>query len=586
MTIKKKPVDVVVIGMGWTGSIVAKELLDEGLSIVGLERGPLRTQSKNFDTSRLYDELTYSIRNRLGMDLSRETITFRNNINQNALPMRTFGSFNPSSGTGGSGVTWSGHTFRKLPTDFRHRSHIVERYGENFIPNEMTIQDWGVTYEELEPFYDRFEYVAGVSGRAGNLKGKRQPGGNPFEGVRSREYPNPPFSRTHAGNLFARATQKFGYSPFPVPVANSSQTYTNPYGIKLQECRVCGHCPAYGCTYSAKASALTTILPAILPNSNFELRNNSYVTRINLDSRGEKATGVTYIDAAGREIEQPAEMVCLAAYTFNNVRLMLLSGVGEPYNPQTGRGVVGRNYSYQRMANIIGFFKNQNFNPYVAGGGMATVIDDFNGDNFDHSSLDFIGGGFIGSFLLGGMPISNHPTPPDVPMWGSKWKKAMVESYQSSTALNVHAACQSYRGNYLDLDPTYKDAWGLPLLRMTFDYGKNEHKMSDYLTDRAVEIMREMGAKQLLEIRNLGSYDITKYQTTHNVGGAIMGTDPKTSAVNRYLQSWDIPNLFVFGGSAFPQNSGYNPTGTIGALTYWSVDAIKKRYLRNSGSLV
>ena len=88
MTIKKKPVDVVVIGMGWTGSIVAKELLDEGLSVVGLERGPLRTQTQNFDTSRLYDELTYSIRNRLGMDLSRETITFRNNNNQTALPMR------------------------------------------------------------------------------------------------------------------------------------------------------------------------------------------------------------------------------------------------------------------------------------------------------------------------------------------------------------------------------------------------------------------------------------------------------------------------------------------------------------------
>ena len=220
----------------------------------------------------------------------------------------------------------------------------------------MTIQDWGVTYEELEPFYDRFEYVAGISGKAGNLKGKPQPGGNPFKGERSREYPNPPLPRTHAGELFASATQKLGYSPFPVPVANSSQTYTNPYGVKLEECRVCGHCPSFGCTYSAKGSAVTTILPAIVSNSNFELRNNSYVTRVNLDSNGQKATGVTYIDAAGQEIEQPAEMVCLAAYTFNNVRLMLLSGIGEPYNPQTGRGVVGRNYAYQRMANVIGFF--------------------------------------------------------------------------------------------------------------------------------------------------------------------------------------------------------------------------------------
>lgn len=139
MAIQKQPVDVVVVGMGWAGSIAAKELSDAGLSVVGLERGDLRTQSKDFDTPRMYDELPFNIRNALAMDLSRETITFRNNISQTALPMRQIGSFNPGTGTGGSGVTWSGHTFRKLPSDLRLRSHIVERYGKNFIPPDMTI---------------------------------------------------------------------------------------------------------------------------------------------------------------------------------------------------------------------------------------------------------------------------------------------------------------------------------------------------------------------------------------------------------------------------------------------------------------
>ena len=75
------------------------------------------------------------------------------------------------------------------------------------------------------------------------------------------------------------------------------------------------------------------------------------------------------------------------------------------------------------------------------------------------------------------------------------------------------------------------------------------------------------------------------YQTTHNTGGAVMGNDPKTSVLNRYLQSWDVPNVFVMGASAFPQNAGYNPTGTVGALTYWALDAIFN-YLKSPGPLV
>jgi gluconate 2-dehydrogenase alpha chain len=123
-------------------------------------------------------------------------------------------------------------------------------------------------------------------------------------------------------------------------------------------------------------------------------------------------------------------------------------------------------------------------------------------------------------------------------------------------------------------------------MRMTFDFTDNEHKMSDYLTDRATDIAKAMKPREVHEKKREGSYSIVPYQTTHNTGGAIMGSDPKTSAVNRYLQSWDVSNVFVVGSSAFPQNPGYNPTGTVGALAYWSVDAIVKKYLKNPGPLV
>ncbi len=144
----------------------------------------------------------------------------------------------------------------------------------------------------------------------------------------------------------------------------------------------------------------------------------------------------------------------------------------------------------------------------------------------------------------------------------------------------------SHRTNYLDLDPTYRDVYGRPLMRMTFDFNDNEHRMSDYLTDRAADIAKAMHAKEIHAKKRTGHYSIVPYQTTHNTGGAIMGSDPKSSAVNRYLQSWDVPNLFVMGACAFPQNAGYNPTGTVGALAYWSAHAIRTQYLKNPGPLV
>jgi gluconate 2-dehydrogenase alpha chain len=178
--------------------------------------------------------------------------------------------------------------------------------------------------------------------------------------------------------------------------------------------------------------------------------------------------------------------------------------------------------------------------------------------------------------------------PPGAPNWGPKWKQAQRDSYLSTVTATsgVHGSMYSYKTNYFDLDPTYKDRFGRPLMRLTMDFHDNELKMSAYLTDKFAAIIERMGAKQVVKHVRKGPYDITQYQTSHLCGGAIMGSDPKSSAVNRYLQSWDVPNLFVQGATAFPQNHGYNPTGTVGALAYWSAAAIRSQYLKNPGPLV
>ena len=123
-------------------------------------------------------------------------------------------------------------------------------------------------------------------------------------------------------------------------------------------------------------------------------------------------------------------------------------------------------------------------------------------------------------------------------------------------------------------------------MRMTFDFHPNEVKMSAFLTDRAAEIMQKTGPREMVRYPRKAPYSVVPYQTTHVCGGAIMGTDPQTSALNRYLQSWDVPNLFVMGATAFPQNAGYNPTGTLAALAYWSAKAIREQYLKQPRPLV
>ena len=387
--------------------------------------------------------------------------------------------------------------------------------------------------------------------------------------------------------IFSKAAASLGYHPFPTPSSNCSSPYINSEGLPIGGCQYCGHCEYFGCEANAKASPLVCILPELMQEPKFELRTQAYVSHIVYDKAAKKVRGVVYIDRlTGEELEQPAEMVMLTAYAFNNTLLMLHSGIGEPYDPATGKGAVGKNYCHQTTSNVQ-LFVDDEVNPFIGTGVSPAAIDDFQGDNFDHGGLGFFGGGFISPAVSGGRPIQVRAVPPGTPRWGSAWKEATARWYNHTFPINTHGISYAHRNNYLDLDPTYKDAIGRPLIRMTYNYTDNDYKMSKYLTDKAVEIARAANAKVIGDARpKTGNYGAGNGGASHHTGGAIMGADPKTSAVNRYLQSWDASNLFVIGGSAFPQNPGHNPTGTIGALAYWAAAKITSDYLKSPGPLV
>jgi gluconate 2-dehydrogenase alpha chain len=219
----------------------------------------------------------------------------------------------------------------------------------------------------------------------------------------------------------------------------------------------------------------------------------------------------------------------------------------------------------------------------MGSGANSIVISDLDGDNFDHGSLDFIRGAEIGGSSYGYAPIASFGVvPPGVKStWGPEWKKEAIKAFDHTGSIFIAGEHLAYKTNYFDLDPTYRDAHGDPLLRMTMDWNDNERNLMAYMLAKASQIGRAMGAREVATAKFAQRYDVNSYKTTHLQGGAIMGDNPGDSVVNRWLQHWQMSNLFLIGASSFPQNPSGNPTLTILAQTLRTADAIVNRYVKH-----
>lgn len=611
-------VNVVTVGAGWTAAILAWKLTAAGLDVVSLEQGPERWANPSFEHN--HDALRHLIRKALMVDLATETWTWRPNPRLPALPIRQFGAFHPGQGLGGSGIHWAAETWRYYPTDFAFRSHHIERYGEGKLPEGSTIRDWPISYDELEPYYDQVDYDIGVSGQAGNLNGVILDGGNPFEGPRQRPYPLPPLASSIPATMFADATRALGYHPFPQPASILSRAYTGLSGRPRSGCLYCGFCTRYGCEVDAKASPITDHIPLALDTGRYQIRYQSKVLGIETGADG-LATGLRYIDqATGEEHVQPADIVILSGFTLSNVRLLLLSrseahadGVGN------ARGMVGKNFTYQlQQSPVTGVFEGARFNLFMGNNCLATAIHDFNADNFDHRDLDFIGGASIRGGMAEMDPLTSTL---DLPVkqaeaagasrnessggspnpaiagelgslagsgveWGQGWKENLRQNWMGSVTVETQGESLPYEDQFLDLDPVYTDAYGLPLLRLTFDFHESDRRLYRFLAARCDEIMRAMNPSRVATTAELADFNIYSYQSTHTNGGAIMGSDPSNSVTNKYGQVWDTPNLFVTGAALWPQNPGMNPTGTVLAVAYMAGDAIVNTYINDPNRIM
>jgi gluconate 2-dehydrogenase alpha chain len=567
--------DVVIVGVGAAGGIVAAELAKAGIKVIGLERGP-RLKTADFEP---HDELRYFQRQDLRPDPKRMPVTWRPNANATAHPIPIQNNGNQA---GGGTVHYGAVSWRFHEDDFRVRSQTIERYGASAIPEGCSVIDWPLSYKDLEPYYERAEYELGVSGKAGNLQGNKIAGGNVFEAPRQRDYPLPPLLIDQVGVNFNAAAQKLGLHPFATPHAILSQPYKGRPG-----CTYCGYCQAFGCHVGAKSSILVTKLPEADATGNFTLITGALCYRVNSDNSG-KVTGVSYYgpDHSGNTIE--ADVVVLSAFIYDNIRLLLLSKTEKfPDGLANSSGHVGKHIMTHIGARAFAAFDDRHVNVYMGPSAQKNSLDDYNADNFDHKDLGFIRGAQISAGPAGleggplGTAMSMNP-PPGVPQWGAAYREFFAKYYTRYTALTGQTENLPYADQAIDLDPHVRDAWGLPAPRMTYDWRRpNERARVEFIQNKMVEIGQAMNAAHVWTAPfGPGA------PGGHHQGGARMGSSPKESVVNKYGQTWDIPNLFVMGSANHPTMSGFNPTLTIQALAYMTADAFVNRYRKNPGALL
>jgi gluconate 2-dehydrogenase alpha chain len=554
--------DVVVVGLGAVGGTAVVPLTEAGLKVIGLEPGGWYSHLDFPD-----DEIRHDVRHFLSRaKVLNETPTWRPNAETDAGPGAIV--IPMANGVGGTSIHYGMQFWRFLPFTFKEKSETETRYGARAIPTDSTLADWPISYDDLEPFYDKVEYLIGASGQAGNIKGVLDEKGNIFEGPRQRGYPNPPLRRTGWTEMISEAMKAKGYHPFPGPSSIRSEFYNG-----LPACTYCGFCNNTGCHIDAKGSTFLNGIPEAQATGNLQVVTYARVTEIMVDSDG-KATGVRYI-RDGQSYIQPASLIFLSTYVYENVRLLLLSKSDAfPNGLSNNHGQVGRHYMSHVYCGVNGLFPGKTLNVYTGTTGQFVGFDDLHGDNFDHTDVGFIGGATIAASHevkpIGGA----QSTPPEVPQWGSEWKAWLNKNAQSVGS--IFAQCESlpYEDHFVDLDPVVKDPQGFPVARVTFDLKEQEQKRYDFMAEKIVELLIEAGASQTWT----SFPKIPVAVNSHAYGGTRMGDDPETSVVDKWCLSHEVPNLAIVGGSCFPCTGGHNPTETAQALAWWAGDHIAQTW--------
>jgi choline dehydrogenase-like flavoprotein len=454
---------------------------------------------------------------------------------------------NNAACVGGGTLSYGAMAWRYMPQDFKMRS----TYGA---PPGSSLEDWPISYDDLEPFYDKAEYEIGVSGDYS---------GDPFHGPRKRSLPMPPLPPNREFQILEPAAKRLGLHPFNVPMARNSVPY-NDRG----PCMRCRWCVGFDCEVGAKNGTQNTVIPTALATGNCELRTECMAKEILTDDQG-RARGVAYYDASGHLEEQVSDIVIVSACAIESARLLLHSksrlfpnGLGNRYD-QVGRNLQGHYYT-----GAVGYFDYDTYDG--VGPGASIAVADYN-----HGTPGLCGGGVLCNEFIR-LPVQMFDRmPPDAPRWGLGHKQAMRNFYKRNIAVMGPTQEIPMADARVTLDPTVKDKWGLPVARISGNVHPDTFEIGAVQARRSEAWLKEAGAMSTSLM--LATPSIVP-AGQHQAGACRMGNDPHSSVVNRNCQLHDVENVFVIDGSVHVTNGGFNPALTIMAVAYYASEALVRNW--------
>jgi choline dehydrogenase-like flavoprotein len=542
-----KRVNAVVIGAGAGGGIVANELAQAGLQVVLLERGKW---AGPYDDRKddLRNQRVSALGNPFGPDDERNPRVLVDAQGEEQIVWPSEGGYNNNAAcVGGGTVSYGAQAWRYMEKDFRMRS----TYG----PVEgSTLDDWPISYDDLEPYYEKAEWEIGVSGDDSN---------SIFHAPRKRPVPMPPLSPNREYAILKPAAERLGFHPFDVMMLRNSVPY-NGRGA----CMRCRWCVGFACEVDAKNGTQNTVIPKALAAGNCELRTDCMTKEILTNSQGH-VTGISYFDAEGRLQEQSADLVVVSCGANESARLLLNSksrlfpnGLGNR-NDWVGRNLQG--HAYTGAWGLFDFDVYDDLGP-----GCSIAICDFN-----HGNKGLVGGGLLANEFTR-LPIEyvGGSIAPSVPRWGAEHKNFVRQWFRRS--IGVHGPVQEMPvfEARVQVDPRVKDYWGIPVARLSGSRHPNDIEVAKFLSSKAQAWLKEAGAVSTWT--NLPGMGLSGGQ--HQAGTCRMGNDPKTSVVNKYCQVHDVDNLFVVDASVHVTNGGFNPVLTIMANAYRVSDHIVRMW--------
>ena len=545
-------VDAVVVGAGAGGPIVAQELVRAGWRVVLLERGKWNTP---WDC--LKDDLRNQRNPNLGNPFGPEDegdprVVVGLDGKATVVAPYEGGYSNNAACVGGGTLSYGAMAWRFQPTDFR----MASKYG---VPEGSTLADWPITYDKLEPYYEKAEWELGVSGDVSN---------DPFKGPRKKALPMPPV--TPEGREFEvldKGAHKLGLHPFHIPMLRNSVPYNG-----RPACMRCRWCVGFACEVDAKNGTQNTVLPVALKTGLLELRTECMTREVMVDERG-RASGVRYFDREGRTWEQPARVVVVSGGAIESARLLLNSanrtfpnGLGNRYD-WVGRNLQGHTYS-----GAWGMFDEIVYDDI--GPGATIAISDFN-----HGNPGMRGGGALCNEFIRLPYQFVGARPPEVPRWGQAYKDWVRQAYRRTISVMGPTQEMPVFDSRIQLDPQVRDKHGIPVARISGPRHPETLEISNVQAKHAEDWLKAAGAvKTWLKLSGPGTSG-----GQHQAGTCRMGNDAKTSVVDRDCRVHDLENVYVVDASVNVTNGGFNPVLTIMANAYRVGEKIAQTHAKARG---